>query len=103
MSHDGICVCSLSEREADGVNVIDWYHRQFIEASRERYFRNLNFVAEMHSCLADYFLGLWGGKPKPFEYSDLQRSRFFLEDKTGESDRKVWIEMTRLVIVMLNF
>ena len=29
----------FSEREADGINVIGWYHRQFIEVSRERYFR----------------------------------------------------------------
>ena len=29
----------FSEREADGINVIGWYHRQFIEVSRERYFK----------------------------------------------------------------
>ena len=79
----------LSEREADGVNVINWYHRQFIDASRERYFRNVNFLREVHSNVADYFLGIWGGKPKPFEYSELQRQRFFLTETKGESDRKV--------------
>ena len=79
----------FSEREADGVNVINWYHRQFIEVSNDRYFKNLNFKAEIHSQIADFFLGIWGGKPKPFEYSELQRQRFFLEERSGECDRKV--------------
>lgn len=40
--------------------------------------------------MAEYFLGLWGGgNPKPFEYSDLQRQRFHLDDTKGEADRKV--------------
>ncbi|KAK2159956.1 hypothetical protein LSH36_143g06049 [Paralvinella palmiformis] len=80
----------FAEREADGVNVIFWYHRQFIEASKERYFRNLNFLQEMHSLIADYFLGIWGGGvKKPFEYSELQRQRFFLDSTKGAEDRKV--------------
>ncbi|XP_076470740.1 NACHT and WD repeat domain-containing protein 2-like [Babylonia areolata] len=80
----------LSEREAGGVIVIGWYHRQFLDAAKERYFRNLNFLSSMHSHIADYFLGLWGGgTPKPFEYSELQRQRFHLEDTKGEADRKV--------------
>ncbi|XP_071108697.1 NACHT and WD repeat domain-containing protein 2-like [Haliotis cracherodii] len=83
----------LSEREADGVNVIFWYHRQFIDAARERYFKNLNFVSAMHSEMADYFLGTWGGgRPKPYEYSELQRQRFFLDETKGESDRKVPVQ-----------
>lgn len=78
------------EREADGVTVINWYHRQFVEASVERYFRNLNFVEETHSLLADYFLGVWGGgKEKPFQYTELQRQRFGLESSRGTGDRKV--------------
>lgn len=80
----------LSEREADGVNVVNWYHRQFIEAARERYFKNLNYVSEIHSNIAEYFLGIWGGgRPKPFEYTDNQRKMFQKEQKGGESDRKV--------------
>ncbi|KAL3831256.1 hypothetical protein ACJMK2_023030 [Sinanodonta woodiana] len=80
----------LSEREADGVSVIGWYHRQFIDAATERYFKNLNFVSETHSMIADYFLGVWGGgNPKPFEYTDAQRKMFRLEERGGESDRKV--------------
>lgn len=80
----------LSEREADGVNVVNWYHRQFIEAARERYFKNVNYVSEIHSNIAEYFLGIWGGgRPKPFEYTEHQRKMFQKEQKGGESDRKV--------------
>ncbi|WAQ94112.1 NWD2-like protein, partial [Mya arenaria] len=80
----------LSEREADGVSVVNWYHRQFIEAAKERYFKNLNYVSEIHSNISEYFLGIWGGgKPKPFEYTEGQRKMFHLEQKGGESDRKV--------------
>ncbi|CAG5115605.1 unnamed protein product [Candidula unifasciata] len=80
----------LSEREADGVSVVGWYHRQFIDAAKERYFKNLFFVKELHSNMAEYFLGTYGGGiPKPFEYSELQRQRFHLEDKKSSADRKV--------------
>lgn len=79
----------FTEREADGVNVIDWYHREFDEVSRERYFRNLNVLHETHSSMADYFLGIWGGVPKPFQYTELQCQRFGLESPSGSCDRKV--------------
>ncbi|KAL5006957.1 hypothetical protein ScPMuIL_015763 [Solemya velum] len=80
----------LSEREADAVNVIAWYHRQFINAATERYFKNLNFLSNVHSNVADYFIGVWGGgNPKPFEYTEQQRRMFHLEEKGGECDRKV--------------
>ena len=50
-------------------------------------FRNMNFVSEIHSQIADYFLGVWGGgNEKPFVYSELQRQRFHLD----RSERKVY-------------
>ncbi|KAH9643947.1 hypothetical protein HF086_016497 [Spodoptera exigua] len=53
----------LSEREADGVSVMNWYHRQF---------------------------RIWGGGiPKPFKYTEIQRHRFNLADREGVADRKV--------------
>ncbi|CAC5359591.1 NACHT domain- and WD repeat-containing protein 1 [Mytilus coruscus] len=45
----------LVERGADGATVIYWYHRQFIEAAQDRYCR----VTNLHTALADYFLGTW--------------------------------------------
>ena len=44
---------------------------------RNHFYSNINFLNELHSQLADYFLGIWGGGvEKPFECSDLQKSRF---------------------------
>jgi hypothetical protein len=80
----------FTERAADGTTVISWYHRQFAEVSRERYLRNVNVLMTTHALVADYFLGVWGGGVrKPFEYTELQRQRFFLDTTQGECDRKV--------------
>ncbi|XP_043227949.1 NACHT and WD repeat domain-containing protein 2-like isoform X1 [Amphibalanus amphitrite] len=80
----------LSEREADGVSVLNWYHRQFKEAAKKRYFTNQNSSQYFHSSIADYFLGIWGGgTPKPFRFTEIQRHRFNLKEKEGEADRKV--------------
>jgi len=80
----------FTERSADGVTVLCWYHRQFARVCRERYLRNVNIVLATHAQLADYFLGVWGGGMlKPFEYTDQQRQRFGLESTSGACDRKV--------------
>lgn len=80
----------LSEREADGVNVMNWYHRQFRDTAKERYFKNKNMAFYFHSMIADYYLGIWGGgNPKPFKYTEIQRHRFNLAEKEGVADRKV--------------
>ncbi|CAL8088657.1 unnamed protein product [Orchesella dallaii] len=80
----------LSEREADGVSVLSWYHRQFRDAAKERYFKDEAMSIYFHSSIADYFLGLWGGgNPKPFQYTEIQRHRFGLKDRNAAADRKV--------------
>ena len=56
----------LVERGSDGARVSFWYHRQFIEVSRERYLQE-NSSAKVHSNMAEYFQGTWSnGKKKPF-------------------------------------
>ncbi|KAI9580289.1 NACHT and WD repeat domain-containing protein 2 [Glossina fuscipes] len=83
----------LSEREADGVNVMNWYHRQFRDTAKERYFKNMNMALYFHSMIADYYLGIWGGGvPKPFKFTEIQRHRFGLTEKEGAADRKVPIQ-----------
>ena len=47
----------LADCEADGVCVINWYHKQFKIAARERYFVTMEDVLYYHSYMADYFLG----------------------------------------------
>ncbi|XP_064609072.1 NACHT and WD repeat domain-containing protein 2-like [Liolophura sinensis] len=78
------------DREADGVVVVYWYHRKFIEVARDRYLSNNATAAKIHSILADYFMGTWGGgKQKPFTYSSFLISRLGLKDSSGKADRKV--------------
>lgn len=36
---------------------MSWYHRQFRDAARERYFKNMNMALYFHSSIADYYLG----------------------------------------------
>lgn len=80
----------LTERDADGVSVMNWYHRQFREASIIRYLSSEEQVEYFHSMIADYFIGTWGGgMEKPFKYTDVQKSRFGLESDEGSADRKV--------------
>lgn len=39
--------------------------------------------------MADYYLGIWAGRPKPFQFSDNQKRMFNLASTDGEADRKV--------------
>lgn len=42
-----------------------------------------------HSQMADYFLGIWAGCPKPFQFTENQKRMFNLASTDGEADRKV--------------
>ena len=44
------------ERGADGMTVMYWYHRQFIQAASDRYCQN---PTPLHEALADFFSGKW--------------------------------------------
>ncbi|KAI1303164.1 NACHT and WD repeat domain-containing protein 2 [Halotydeus destructor] len=80
----------LTERDADGVSVMNWYHRQFREASIQRYLTDSDQRRYFHSEIADYFIGKWGGgTEKPFKYTEVQRSRFAMKSDEGRADRKV--------------
>ena len=57
----------LADSEADGVCVINWYHKQFKMAAKARYFVSDDDILYFHSYMADYFLGTYGGGiNKPF-------------------------------------
>ncbi|TKR88811.1 hypothetical protein L596_012996 [Steinernema carpocapsae] len=79
----------LSEQSADSVIVLNWYHVQFRSVATERYFKNLNHLQSTHSAIADYFMGVWAGIPKPFQYTEIQKQRFGLIENEGFADRKV--------------
>ncbi|KAK7490422.1 hypothetical protein BaRGS_00018401, partial [Batillaria attramentaria] len=77
----------LSHRLADGVTVSQWEHDSFIIAARKRYLSDEAVVLEVHSMLADYFLGTWAGRPKPIESKTGNPHRPATQDATA--DRKV--------------
>lgn len=89
----------IVERSADDSIVMSWYHRQFIEAAKNKYLADANFKKHIHQHLVEYFRGTWGGgKPKPFQYTQAQVTRFKLQSAASSKDRQVptqpyvWVE-----------
>ena len=79
----------LVDKEVDNTRVSFWYHRQFIEAANERYLSNANHAKKIHSYLADYYMGTWHGKAKPFQYTEKQARKLGLTSVDSSADRKV--------------
>ena len=77
--------------DGSGVELVSWYHRQFLEAAAAWLFESVR-VGELikqqrHKELADYFDGKWAGKCKP--YSDalkerVQQPQFFPTEAAAE-------------------
>ncbi|VDL97373.1 unnamed protein product [Schistocephalus solidus] len=78
----------LVERDADGVHVYSWYHRQFIEVANEYFFSDEDYRQKIHSLLADYFLGTWTGIKKTFKYPAYMVKKLKLPESV-EEDRCV--------------
>ena len=66
----------VAEYAADGVKTVRWAHSHFQEAARERYLDQRDKAPSYHKALAEYFMGTWAGKPKP--YSGNERGGFWL-------------------------
>ena len=83
----------LADSEADGVCVINYYHKQFKQAAKKRYFLDDTDYLYFHSYMSDYFLGTYGGGIlKPFRYTEIQKHTFNLKTKDDSKDRQVsWI------------
>ncbi|XP_062599748.1 NACHT domain- and WD repeat-containing protein 1-like, partial [Saccostrea cucullata] len=57
----------LVNRGDSGIQILSWYHRQFWEAAEDRYTKDESTQHQLHTGLADYFLGRWAeNTPKPF-------------------------------------
>ncbi|KAL5007519.1 hypothetical protein ScPMuIL_016325 [Solemya velum] len=56
----------ISECSADNTITFTWSHTQFYEAAEERYLKQRDKAPSYHKMLAEYFLGTWGSKAKPF-------------------------------------
>ena len=94
----------LADSEADGVCVINYYHKQFKHAAKKRYFLDDTDYLYFHSYMSDYFLGTYGGGEylsvfffslflagilKPFRYTEIQKHTFHLKSKDDNKDRQV--------------
>ncbi|XP_023324790.1 NACHT and WD repeat domain-containing protein 2 [Eurytemora carolleeae] len=80
----------LADSEADGVCVINYYHKQFKHAAKQRYFLDDTDYLYFHSYMSDYFLGTYGGGIlKPFRYTEIQKHTFNLKSKDDNKDRQV--------------
>ena len=80
----------LADSEADGVCVINYYHKQFKQAAKKRYFLDDTDYLYFHSYMSDYFLGTYGGGIlKPFRYTEIQKHTFNLKTKDDSKDRQV--------------
>jgi hypothetical protein len=88
----------LSDSEADGVCVINYYHKQFKHAAKKRYFLENSDYLYFHSYMSDYFLGTYGGGiPKPFRYP-IEPKAFWRRANisTFISTRPTWVATLRM-------
>lgn len=62
----------VTERDVDETTVFHWYHHHFATIATQRYLSQCEETAnEIHSNMADLFLGKWSRmKRKPFVYND---------------------------------
>lgn len=60
-----------------------------ILVSHQRYLADVEERRRYHSAMSDYFIGIWAGRPKPFQFSENQKRMFNLTTTAGEADRKV--------------
>ena len=80
----------IMKREANGIIVFYWYHRQFISVAQERFLSDIAHRIFIHTMIAHYFLGTWGGGlQKAFLYTDNHMELLGKEKRQSLADRKV--------------
>ncbi|XP_060582877.1 NACHT and WD repeat domain-containing protein 2-like [Ruditapes philippinarum] len=79
----------LVDKEVDEVRSFFWYHRQFFETAERRYLSDEKLKEEIHSLMADYYLGKWVGVEKPFRYTPEQMKRVGVTSPEGKADRRI--------------
>ncbi|XP_021368055.1 uncharacterized protein LOC110459901 isoform X1 [Mizuhopecten yessoensis] len=56
--------------KSQSMRTLQWAHAQFKEAAEERYLLARDKAASYHKAMAEYFLGKWATKKKPFPGND---------------------------------
>ncbi|XP_053385274.1 uncharacterized protein LOC123535609 isoform X2 [Mercenaria mercenaria] len=72
-------VLYIKEVKADNVKTLQWSHSHFHEAAKERYLIQRDKAPSYHKVMADYFLGTWVTKPKPYPGNDKGVLRYVSE------------------------
>ncbi|XP_071100167.1 uncharacterized protein [Haliotis cracherodii] len=60
----------------DNMKTLCWSHVQFADAADDRYLQQKDKAPSYHKAFAEYFMGIWVGKPKPYSGSDRGVLRF---------------------------
>lgn len=60
----------VTETKADDVKTLQWAHKHFYDAAKERYLTQRDKAPSYHKLLAEYFVGMWADKPKPYPGND---------------------------------
>ncbi|KAK3608472.1 hypothetical protein CHS0354_010319 [Potamilus streckersoni] len=72
----------------DNAQTLQWDHSQFHEAAEDRYLNQRDKAPSYHKALAEYFMGMWADKPKPYSGNDKGALRYvaaqpFYFEETG--------------------
>ncbi|KAL8572753.1 hypothetical protein ACOMHN_030335 [Nucella lapillus] len=82
----------LHEFSADRVKTLRWAHSQFQEAAQDRYLKQRDKAPSYHKAMAEYFMGMWSGNPKPYSGNEQGADRlvanqeYFLEPEDSLHD-----------------
>ncbi|XP_041349254.1 NACHT domain- and WD repeat-containing protein 1-like [Gigantopelta aegis] len=69
----------LVDRGADGVRVFYWYHRQFIEAARDRYCFDKSETRKRHMDMAEFFSGTWSADYNNSKMAAINMDTFYVK------------------------
>ena len=65
----------LAMKTNEGITTYFWTHRKYVEICRERYLSEQKRKLDTHKLLADYFLGIWNEKKKPYTVISIENSQ----------------------------
>ncbi|XP_064629347.1 NACHT and WD repeat domain-containing protein 2-like [Lineus longissimus] len=76
-------------KHVDSTHIVCWSHAAYGQIARERYLKHETLNTYLNWNVAEYFIGTWGGKEKPFEHDEAMVRKFRFTSSKAKSDRKV--------------
>lgn len=86
----------LTESNTYNTTTIRWSHGQFYEAASDRYLKNRDKAPSYHKAMAEYFMGEWADKPKPYGGSSrgalrlVSPQEMYFDSKNGEEEERYY-------------